>query len=177
MTGFCTTVLYLVTMIIGITNVPLHAQSAAPLSQAPSVAVSIALEKDHVLLGKKPRVVVTIKNISQQEICFSTSSSLYRVHVEGEGGEPPKTEMHRHSQGDFRPGDGPDLDEGPVVCSDIAPGASGRRIYDLATFYDLSVPGKYTVYLEIRDEPKGPAGPGVWLRTNTAQFEVQAPAQ
>jgi len=178
MTRFRSVALHMTaSILIATASTSLYSQTASPPIQVPSIAVSIALERDHVPVGKKPQVVLTIRNISKQEICFSTASNLYRIHVDGEGGEPPKTEMHRHSLGDFRPGDGPALDDGPVVCSDIAPGASAFRIHDLSAYYDLSVPGKYTVYLEILDEPQGPSGPGVWLRTNTAQFEVQASAQ
>jgi hypothetical protein len=79
--------------------------------------------------------------------------------------------------GDFRSGDGPDLVDGPVVCPDIAPSASDTRIFDLRRYYDLRTSGKYTVYMEILDQPEGPARPGVWLRTNTAQFEMQVPTQ
>lgn len=153
------------------------AQTAPPSSQGLSITVTLALEKDHVPLGQKPRAVLTIKNISQQGVCFSTASRLYRVHIQGQDGEPPETVWQRHRHGEFRLGDGPELMDGPVVCQYIAPGASDVHIYDLTMFYNLSVPAKYAVYMEIRDEPKGPAGPSVWLRTNTAQFEIQQPPQ
>ena len=44
-------------------------------------------------------------------------------------------------------------------------------------FYDFREPGTYTVSMEILDEAKDKQGTGVWLKTNTAQFEVQAPAE
>jgi hypothetical protein len=141
------------------------------------MAVSLAMEKDHIPLGQKPRAVVTIKNLTQQKIYISTASWFYRVHIEGENGGPSETEWQRHRHGDVRPGDTEALVEGPIDSREIAPGGSDFQICDLTVFYDLSVPGKYTVYMEIRDEPKGPSGPSVWLRTNTAQFEVVAPAQ
>ena len=74
--------------------------------------------------------------------------------------------------GDFRPGDGPELMEGPDAGLTIAPGSQGRLTFDLTAFYDLSAPGKYSVYLEYLDSPNGPSKPGVWLRTNTLQFEI-----
>jgi len=43
-------------------------------------------------------------------------------------------------------------------------------------FYDFREPGRYTVSLELLDESEDRLGTGVWLKTNTAQLEVQAPA-
>jgi len=156
----------------------LHAQVASsPPSQGPSIAVRLAMEKDHISLGQKPRAVVTIKNITQQKIYISTASRIYRVYVEGKDGGPPETEWQRHRHGDFRPGDTEALVDGPIDSREIAPGGSDTQIWELTVFYDLSVQGKYTLYMEIRDEPKGPSGPSVWLRTNTVQFEIESPAQ
>ena len=65
----------------------------------------------------------------------------------------------------------------PVVARFIAPGSVDSLKFDLSGFYDISKPGDYSVYLEIYD-PAGPKdGSGHWLRTNTAKFEIQAPAQ
>jgi hypothetical protein len=52
-----------------------------------------------------------------------------------------------------------------------APGESAIKNFDLTVYYDLSVPGKYSVYLDVRDAS------GTWLRTNTLQFEVQPSSQ
>jgi hypothetical protein len=158
-------------IVVAANSIQVGAQSAAAASQSPSMGVSIALQRDQISIGQTPRVILTIKNLADHEICLSTSAHHYRIHVNGTGSEPPKTEMHRHREGDFRPGDKPDVMEGPVVCPEIAPSKSDTRIYDLQKFYDLSTPGKYTVYVEVRDES------GVWLRSNTVRFEMTAPAQ
>lgn len=120
---------------------------------------------------------MAIENISSNEVWFSTASNLYRIHVTGKDGDPPKTELHRHILGDFRPGDGPDLMEGPVVGRSIAPGVADAQKYDLTYFYDLSKPGDYSVYLELYDLTGPKDGSGHWLRTNTTKFEIVAPAQ
>jgi hypothetical protein len=152
------------------------AQSAPAANQPDSIAIHISLQKSSYAIGEKPIAIMTIKNISSNEIWFSTASHLYRIHVTSKDGEPPKTELNRHRLGDFRPGDGPGLLSGPVAGRSIAPGAMGESLkYDLAAFYDLSKPGDYNVYLEIYD-PAGPKdGSGHWLRTNTANFEIHAP--
>jgi len=94
----------------------------------------------------------------------------YRIHVEGEKGEPPKTSYHRSIRGEFQPGD-KNLVGGGVIDS-VPPGGSEVRKYDLTKFYDLTVSDKFVAYIEVRDESSG-----TWLRTNTVQFTMQAPAQ
>jgi hypothetical protein len=166
MTRLCTIVLCIpaITLIAS-------AQTAPPPAQGPSIAVSLELLKTHIPAGQKPTAILTIENISHSS-SFSTASSFYRVHIEGKDGGPPETEWQRHRRGDFRPGDGPDLVDGPVVDRNIAPGTSAITTFDLTAFYDLSAPGEYTVYMEYLDAPNGPSKPGVWLRTNTVRFEI-----
>jgi hypothetical protein len=144
-------------------------------NQTPSASIHIALAKNIYAAAEKPIAVMTIQNISSNEIWFSDASYLYRVHVTSADGEPPKTELHRHMLGDVRPGDGPYLrsDSGGRP---IAPGSVTSQKFDLSAFYDLSKPGDYSVYLEIYD-PAGPKdGSGRWLRTNTVKFEIKAPS-
>jgi hypothetical protein len=164
-------------------NISLHSQTAAPARPDPSIAVSLALQKDHIPVGESPRLLVTVKNLGEVKICLTTSLGIYRVHVEGKDGEPPMTEWNRHQHGDWRPGDGPDLMEGPVVCNEIAPpmegypGMSETLTFDLGMFYNLTVPGRYSVYMEIVDPASPPNGEVIWARTNTVQFEMEAKAK
>jgi len=148
-------------VVIGGGSVASDAQAATPVIQSPSIAISISLEKDHFLMGEKPHATVHMKNISDHEVYFSTSSALFRVHVEGKEGAPPETEWQRHRHGDYRPGDGPQLIDGPVVSRPIAPGTSDYQTYDLTMFYDLNLPGKYVVYIEIYDPSGPPDGSGM----------------
>jgi hypothetical protein len=163
---------------VAIANSPIHlkAQSAPVVNEKDSVSVSISLQKSSYSIGEKPIAVMSIKNLSSNEICFSTATYSYHVHITNQDGEPPKTELHRHILGDVHPGDGPVL-RSDSICRDIAPSSLDVLKYDLAAFYDLSKPGDYSVYLEIYD-PAGPKdGSGHWLRTNTAHFEIEVASQ
>jgi hypothetical protein len=164
-------------MIIAMTGGSLGVWAQVGGAQATSIAVSLKGPRANLTAGEKPMVVVTIKIIGHRTVGLSTGSDLFRVHVEGKNGEPPETEWQRQRHGDYRPGDGPALMDGPVVSVEFAPGQMVSRSYDLTKFYDLSAPGRYSVWMEIRD-PSGPVdGSGIWARTNTVQFEMEATAQ
>jgi len=156
-------------------SITLHAQAAAPPSQGPSISVSLALANDHVPAGESPQAVVTMKNTSKETKCFHTADSLYRIHVEGKNGGPPETELQRKRQEQVRSGKASAPEEDSTRCMNIAPGDWFHLTYDLGLLYDFREPGTYTVYLEILDESKDKPGSGVWLRTNTAQFEIETP--
>jgi hypothetical protein len=152
-------------------------QATSPGGQSVSVTVSLTLENEHVQAGEGTVAVFTLKNIGDRSVSFSTASDLYRVHVSGTDHDPAEAEYQRHRHGDYRPGDGPYLVDGPVVATELKPGESVSRKLNLKMFYDLSKPGKYSVYMEIYD-PSGPIDQsGLWLRTNTAQFEVESKAR
>lgn len=154
-----------------------EAQSAPAVSETDSVSIHVSLQKSSYTVGEKPVAVLAIKNTGSEPIWFSDNLHLQRIHVTTKDGEPPKTELHRHLLGDFRPGDGPGLLSGPVIGRSIAPGTVYSHSYDLTYFYDLSKPGNYSVYIEIYDPQGAKDGSGHWLRTNTAQFEMVASSQ
>ncbi len=52
--------------------------------------------------------------------------------------------------------------------------ATDYQTSDLTMFYDLSVTGKYIVSIEIDDPSGSQDESGLWLRTNSAKFEMEA---
>jgi hypothetical protein len=151
-------------------GVPLDAQTKTPASQSASISVSLSFKRMSLRdppPDPRPWAIVTVKNIGNRNVALRTDMSDYRVHVEGEKGEAPKTSFHRSIRGEFQPGD--TALAGGGVVDDIPPGESDVHKFDLTKFYDLKVSGKYTVYVEVQDELSG-----TWLRTNTVQFTMQA---
>jgi hypothetical protein len=146
------------------------AQTKTPASPPASISVSLSFARVSFRdppPDPRPWAIVTVKNIGNRSVPLGTDMRDYRVHVEGEKGEPPKTSFHRSIRGEFQPGDTPLAFGGPV--DDIQPGESYVHKFDLTYFYDLKVSGKYTVYVEVQDELTN-----IWVRTNTVQFTMQA---
>ena len=136
------------------------------------IAVSIALLQKKIPAGQKPSVVLTVENLGGNvTIAFPKD----RVQVEGEAGEPPTTLYQRQVTQTLRPGE-PQLRMGGFE-PEIWPTFSSDRKYDLSLFYDLSKPGKYTVYIEVLDVSAAESkhGAGLWVRSKTVPFEIQAP--
>jgi hypothetical protein len=143
-----------------------RAQTPGAVYRSDTYAVSVFMEKKTVPVSLAPIVSLAIKNISDRIISRDDCSSLPRVWVQGEHGEPPTTYRERDATQRLQPG------ESPLPCTlnidwSIAPGETLTKHILLKYLYDLSQPGEYSVYLEF------PTGDG-WLRTNTVNFSVVA---
>jgi hypothetical protein len=140
-------------------------------SKSAHIAVSIALPQKQIPAGQTPWAFLTVENLGGNvTIAFPQD----HVHVEGEAGEPPTTLYQRQVTQTLRPGE-PQLRMGGFE-PEIWPTFSSDRKYDLSQYYDLSKPGKYTVYIEVIDLSAS-KGYAVWVRSKTAQFEMLAPNQ
>jgi hypothetical protein len=159
---FATTILLIAT-----NNTLTGAQTPSPNSQSASIVVTIGLDKDHVPVGQSPWAILTVKNLTDQEV--SIHDSMIRLYVEGEKGERPTTRVQRSITGKLRPGEAP-LRGDEYVDWVIPPGESSSHKYELSYFYDLSEPGKHKVHMDVADPSSRK-----WLRTNTAAFEMEAP--
>jgi hypothetical protein len=148
-------------------------------SNSPYVLI-ITPEKNHILGSEKRIAILEIAStadpttVADREIMLGCPPFQYRVHIEKEGtGEPPKTEYYRHILGDFREGDGPDHSSGSCFAVPLRAGSTVSQSYDLSTYYDLTKPGSYLLYIEFFDYD-GRNKTGAWIRSNTAHFDVQA---
>jgi len=147
----------------------LDGQEVMPAHKSNTFYLTIAMEKQMLPVGQPPRVLLTTKNLTDHLISAPGDScgSVVRIWVQGEHGEPPTTLRERGATGRLLPG------EGSLQCTlvadmpPLAPGESTTRTFLLEYFYDLQVPGKYTVYLEV-PSPEG------WLRTDTVTFQIVA---
>ncbi len=155
--------------VIAVKCISLEAQTATSTIQSDSIAVSIAMERAQVQIGQSPKVLLTMKNLTDQPLQVINCPAM-KIYVQGENGEPPTTRFERDFTNRLLPG------EAPLMCNDMAatvidPHGSYTRSAELKYFYDLSLPGKYTVHVEV---PSAQRNEIVWLRTNTAQFEILA---
>jgi hypothetical protein len=166
------------TVVIALTGISANAQavqatsqSASATSKSVTVALSIVLPKEHIPVGQTPWVFLTVKNLSSDVISYPQD----RVYVAGEQSESPTTLRQRQLTHRRQPGEPSILGGG--FEPNIEPGGSFTRKYDLSQLYDLSKPGKYTVYIEVLDEFNSNRGKGSWVRSPIATFEIQAPSQ
>ncbi|HEY2468051.1 MAG TPA: hypothetical protein VGI45_09435 [Terracidiphilus sp.] len=128
-----------------------------------SLAVWIEMQKEQVPMGQEPWAIVTMKNMSHRPVTIHR----YRVHVEGKDGEPPTTRIQREMSDTLRPGEMPlpvTVNAGPET---VEPDASCVRKFQLRYLYNLSAPGKYTIYAEVMDPSSDR-----WVRTKPVTFEM-----
>jgi hypothetical protein len=131
-------------------------QVALPVSHSDAIAVSLRMENNRLSVGHEVKAIFTMNNIGGGVAIETGDPRDYRLYVEGETGEPPKTLWHRRLLGE--PGLAPLTETVSAFPEKLLPGWSTDRTFLLSAFYDLRIPGKYTVYVEVRDQS------GTWLR-------------
>ncbi|MGA3070285.1 MAG: hypothetical protein ABSD43_08725 [Terracidiphilus sp.] len=163
-----------IALIVG-SSMILNCQNATEGAKSTSFSSSISMTQEIYETGQKPRVILTNKNISKKAIILYYDLE-WRMHVEGEKGEPPLTYRHRQLRGEpglpALEGGGPSkipiYPPGEKQYEGTPPGGLDVRQFDLTFLYDLT-PGQYTVYMEVQDTT------GIWMRTNTVHFEIRPP--
>ena len=156
-------------VLIAAKDMHIDAQQASSGSQSASIVISIALDKDHFQVGQSPWVIVTMNNRTDRDLYLH--GNWDQLHIEGENGEPPTTLRQRMTTGKLRRGEAPlrGDENAETVISTEKPLIIK---FDVKYLYDLSAPGKYTVYVDVKDPLSGKL-----LRTNTEKFEIKPPAQ
>jgi len=148
-----------------------RAVSQTPAPESDSITVKLSIEKERVVVGQSPWAILTVKNLSNHEIPIH--DWMYRVHVDGENGEAPTTYVQRAITHRLRPGE-PDLRADEQFLWTISPGKADIHKFKLDYLYDLSMPGGYTVYVEVMDPSTEKSSTQKWLRTNTVKLTMQA---
>jgi hypothetical protein len=147
-------------------------RTATMQMRSANLALDLRLPKARIPIGETAWIGLIVENLSQIEIPFPREGW---AHVEGKNGEPPTTLAQRQFTHTLRPGEQEVMLTGfvPIINS----GDYSVRRYDLAKLYDLSKPGKYSVYVELRDDLASKNNAGIWVRSNTVTFEIQAPTR
>lgn len=144
------------------------AQTTASASNKDSITVTLTMDKQEIPIGQSPWAILKVKNLTGHELPIF--GNTYRVYVTGEKGDPPTTLAQRRRTGKLKPGEAAERTDEYVVWT-VPPNESGIKKIQLAYLYDLSIPGKFTVYAEVADPFSHK-----WLRTNTVKFTMQASA-
>ena len=149
---------------------PAQSGVSRPKTQ-PSLAIKASIGTYRLDAGDTLTGELTITNLSDQVLELCPWSDSCTVHVIGEKGEPPTTYRQRDATHRLLPGEAP-LGRTLYAGWFIAPGKTDTHHWILKDLYDLSAPGKYTLYFDVRD-PKTEE----MLRSNTAPFTVAAPSK
>lgn len=177
MTRLRISALFVTTLIvIAAKGIAVDAQTArravpSATNKSATISLSIAVPIEHIPLGQKPWVHLTVKNLGSEEIAYPRE----RLYVEGPKGEPPTTHVQRSMTHRLNPGEADIRETG--YRPPIAAGDSFTMKYDLSYFYDFKEPSKYTVYIEVVDMAKHgtKTNPAHWVRSPIATFELLAP--
>jgi hypothetical protein len=143
----------------------------SPSVSRPSIAISAASGTYRLDTGDTLTGELTVTNLSNENLELCPWSDSCTVHVMGEKGEPPTTYRQRDATHRLLPGESP-LERTLYVGWLIAPGKADTHHWIVNKLYDLSSPGKYTLYFEVQD-PKTHK----MLRSNTVPFSVATHAK
>ncbi len=163
---------WVATLIVAATSISMNAQTATTeatpsvTSKTATMSVSIAVPIEHIPMGQKPWVSLTVTNLSSQEVVYPYD----RIYVEGPHGEPATTLVQRSITNRLKPGES----QLPISGFEpsIAPGSPLTMKYDLSGYYEFKEPGKYTVHIDVFD-----ALAHSFVRSPVATFEVLAPTK
>lgn len=148
------------------------AQSGIPQAVSqPSIAIKASMGTYRLSTGDTLTGELTVTNLSNENLELCPWPDRCTVHVMGEKGEPPTTYRQRDSTHRLLPGEAP-LERTVYSPWIVAPGKADTHHWILDAFYDLSTPGKYTLYFEVQDPKTREV-----LRSNTVPFSVATPGK
>ena len=141
-----------IVVVVAASSHSLGAQAVASSSQTDSITVSVAIDKDHLPPGQSPWVLLTFNNRADRDLYLH--GDWFQLHIEGEGGEPPTKLRQRMAMHKLLPSEAP-LRDDENAEKVISVGKSRIEKIDVSYYYDLSLPGKYSVYVDVKDPLSG----------------------
>jgi hypothetical protein len=172
----------LVTMLPTISNTAVAqtavvASEAKPRTEKAATSISISAFHDPVKAGSPVSVIVTLTNNSKEDIQLGRllSGSDSKIDVrDSNGNPPPDTRFGYIHNGHVAQSD---LDPSRVYVDDLKDSGVGVIVKAgqsttwgivVTRFYVMSLPGKYSIYIERAD----PADPKTILKSNTITVTV-----
>jgi len=122
--------------------------------RSPSISIEISMTQTTIKVGYPINVKTVMTNVSSHDVEYSltNASPLFEKHVADQhsGSSAPETGAGRilHS---WLPGHG--MKGGSIFSEDrtLLPGKSIETVSDISKEYDVGQPGKYEVWVEVRD--------------------------
>jgi len=135
-----------------------------------NLTVTISVQDDRQGNSGTPLLLLTVHNLGKDDVLFPEE----RIHVTGKTGEPKTTLRQRQVTHTLQQNEPEIRDSGfdPVIEA----GQSFTRKIGLKDLYDLSRPGKYSVFAEVLDAQASRDNAGIWVRSRTITFEVSPTA-
>jgi hypothetical protein len=153
----------LVMMMMLVAAVACSAQTAAETNKAALMGVTLRMQKKEFSSVKDAEALLYADNLSDHVLMMRFDT--FRIHLEGEKGEPERTERYHSLLGD--PGYPPLMVTLNVSTAEmVLPGQYYTQSFPLRSYFVSLPPGHYSMYMEVPDAD------GVWLRTNTEEFTV-----
>ncbi len=119
-------------------------------SSDPGFTIAVARPADPIHLGSPINITVTVKNITNSDIYWSSDrpDTVYRafgILLTKNGREVETTFFHRKITGRNRPGDPNEVESGSSLLAPLPPGKMFVMTIDLNRLYEVKEAGEYTL--------------------------------
>ena len=125
-------------------------------------SLTVAAPKEPIKAGTELRLLVTVTNTSDRDISFITSPGLipedgarYEIDVRDIQGSPAPPSAYLRTKDNRIP-----TEYGSNIARTLGPGESFVDKVTVTRFYDLSQPGKYTIWVALPTPPRQNLGEG-----------------
>lgn len=134
---------------------------------APRFGIDIRASSTSVQSGDPINIVVTINNITNQDIPWSPGYDDVRITVRHGSIEAPRTALHRYLRGEPAPGDAALLTSGSRVTLFVPRHKTASQTLNIGKVYEFTDSGNYTVVVQRYDEMSD-----VFVRSNALTISL-----